>query len=80
MDIIGGNFVQKQCFDRFNIHGVDSEVSDSLCIRGLTETTDSVDRNGQHDDDAVGSTDIRTERAVRYQPRLMQQLRNTVHI
>ena len=30
----------------------DSEVSDSLCIRGLTETTGSVDRNGQYDDDA----------------------------
>ena len=32
--------------------GVDSEVSDSLCIRGLAETTGSVDRNGQYDDDA----------------------------
>ena len=30
----------------------DSEASDSLCIRGLTETTGSVDRNGQYDDDA----------------------------
>ena len=30
----------------------DSEVSDSLCIRGLTETTGSVDRNRQYDDDA----------------------------
>ena len=30
----------------------DSEVSDSLCIRGLTETTGSVDWNGQYDDDA----------------------------
>ena len=32
--------------------GGDSEVSDSLCIRGLAETTGSVDRNGQYDDDA----------------------------
>ena len=30
----------------------DSEVSDSPCVRGLTETTGSVDRNGQYDDDA----------------------------
>ena len=30
----------------------DSEVSDSLCIRGLTETTGSVDRNRQYEDDA----------------------------
>ena len=31
--------------------GGDSEVSDSLCMRGLTEKTGSVDRNGQYDDD-----------------------------
>ena len=30
----------------------DSEVSESLCMRGLTEKTGAVDRNGQYDDDA----------------------------
>ena len=32
--------------------GGDSEVSGDHCIRGLGETTGSVDRNGQYDDDA----------------------------
>ena len=32
--------------------GGDSEVSRSPCLRGLGETTGSVDRNGQYDDDA----------------------------
>ena len=31
----------------------DSEVPDSPCLRGLSETTGSVDRNEQYDDDGV---------------------------
>ena len=80
---LDGNYKWKSCTCTGTVPrsiqypGWDSEVSGSPCLRSQEETTGLVDNTTTT---LIGSMKIRTGRAVRQLPRLMQQLRNTVHI